>query len=292
MSGGVYTVKVAAERAGVTPELLRAWERRYGVPSPARGPSGYRLYSKGDIRTVRWIREQTESGLSVRQAVELFKGNRSGLEGEHELDAVRTTLLDLLLARELEKAEALLERVILGRGIEVICVEVLQPLLAQVGEMWHRGEITTAHEHWVSQTLKSVLIRRLVEERERPRDGARVVVACAPEELHEIGALMLTLFLSRRGLDVLYLGQDVPLEDLHSFARESRVKAVFLSIAQEERVEQVLARLPEFESANETRVFVGGLAFKSEALRKAAGERFLALDAQEAADAAAELLQK
>jgi DNA-binding transcriptional MerR regulator/methylmalonyl-CoA mutase cobalamin-binding subunit len=292
LSRGVYTVKVAAERAGVTPELLRAWERRYGVPSPARGPSGYRLYSEEDIRTVRWIREQTESGLSVRQAVELFRGNRSGLEGEHELDAVRITLLDLLLARELAKAKALLERVILGRGIEVVCVEALQPLLARVGEMWHRGEITTAHEHWVSQTLKSVLIRRLVEERERPRDGVRVVVACAPEELHEIGALMLALFLSHRRLDVLYLGQAVPLADLHSFVGESEVEAVFLSVAQEQRAEQMLAGLPEFESANGTRVFVGGLAFESEALRKVAGERFLAPDAQEAADAAAKLLQK
>ncbi len=290
MSESVYTVKVAAERAGVTPELLRAWERRYGVPSPHRTPAGYRLYSEEDIRAVRWIREQTQSGLSARQAAELFKGGSLRLEGEPDLDAVRSTLLNLLLTRKRGKAEAVLERAILRYGIEAACVEAVQPVLVRVGEMWHRGEITTAHEHWVSQSLKSAVIRRLVQERNGTPSGIRVTVACAPDELHEIGALMLTLFLARRGFDVLYLGQAVPLSDLRGFVRESGAKAVFLSAAQEERAEQILAELPGFETTNGTRVFVGGLAFESEPLRKAAGERFLAHDAQQAADAAADLL--
>src|SRR3712207_6525636 len=103
---GLYTVKAAAERAGVTPELLRAWERRYGVPSPARSASGYRLYSEEDIRAVRWIREKTERGFGARQAVELFKGDRSGLERGLPLGVVRSKLLEGLLAGEWEKAEA------------------------------------------------------------------------------------------------------------------------------------------------------------------------------------------
>ena len=62
----------------------------------------------------------------------------------------------------------------------------------------------TAHEHWISQSLKSVLIRGLVEERNATPNGIRAVVACAPDALHEIGALILALPLARRGLDVLY----------------------------------------------------------------------------------------
>jgi MerR family transcriptional regulator, light-induced transcriptional regulator len=292
LSEGVYTIKVAARRAGVTAELLRAWERRYGVPSPQRSASGYRLYSEEDIRTVRWIQEKIAWGFSVRQAVELYKGDRSGLAGDSDLDAVRATLLDHLLAGEGEKTEAVLERAFLRYGVETICVGVVQPLLAWVGEMWHQGEIGVAHEHWVSELLRSVLTRLLAEEKKATQEGegVRVVVGCAPDEMHEIGALTLALFLARRRLDVLYLGRALPLEDLRGFTQGLGVEAVFLSVAQEAQAKQVLAVLSEFEAKSRARVFVGGLAFQSEALRGAAGEYFLSLDAREAADIAAQLL--
>ena len=75
-----------------------------------------------------------------------------------------------------------MERAILGHGIEAVCVKAVRPLLAQVGEMWRRDEITTAHEHWVSRSLKPLLIRPLAEERDATGDEIRVVVACAPDE--------------------------------------------------------------------------------------------------------------
>jgi DNA-binding transcriptional MerR regulator len=289
---GIYMVKAAAERAGVTPELLRAWERRYGVPSPARSASGYRLYSEEDIRAVRWIREKTERGFGARQAVELFKGDRSGLEGEPPLGVVRSKLLEGLLAGEWEKAEAVLERAFLGYGVEEVCLVVVRPLLVRIGEMWRRGEIGVAHEHWMTESLKSALIRRLAEEKKAGREGVRVIVGCAPKELHEIGALMCALFLTHRGLDVLYLGQAVPLEDLRDFIREFGAEAVFFSVSQEARAEQILKALPEFEAASGVRVFVGGLAFESEELRRAAGKRSLSPDLREAADDGVALLQR
>ncbi len=292
MGEGIYTVKVAAERAGVTPELLRAWERRYGVPSPARSASGYRLYSEEDIRAVRWIREKIEWGLSARQAVELFKGEPSGLEGGFSLDTIRDDLLEQLLAGEREKADAVLERAFLGHGVEKVCLVVVQPLLVRIGEMWSRGDIGVAHEHWVSESLKSILIRRLVEERKAGRGVIRVIVGCVPGEMHEIGALMFALFLVRRGLDVLYLGQNIPLEDLRGFIVEFGAEAVFLSVSEEKRAGQILEALPDFEAESGVRIFVGGRAFESEALQQAAGEWFLSRDLREAADAGAKLLRR
>jgi MerR family transcriptional regulator, light-induced transcriptional regulator len=288
---GIYTVKAAAARAGVTPELLRAWERRYGVPSPARSASGYRLYSEEDIRAVRWIREKTEWGFGVRRAVELFKGDWSDLGGATPLDDVQRSLLERFLAGEWEKAEKDLGRAFLGHGVEEVCLEIVRPLLVRLGVMWRGGEIGVAHEHWVSEALKSALTRLMVEEKKAQRKGVRAIVGCAPEELHEIGALMCALFLARRGLEVLYLGQAVPLEDLRGFVREFGAEAVFLSVSEEIRAKQMLAALPEFEAASDVRVFVGGQAFESEELRRAACEHFVSSDLREAADAAVELLQ-
>ncbi len=270
--------------------MLRAWERRHGVPLPKRSASGHRLYSEEDVRAVRWIREKADWGMGVRRAVELFKGSASAPGAQAGLEAARYTLLDHLLAGEEGKAGAVLETAVSGHGVEAACVEVVEPVLVLVGELWHRGVIGVAHEHWITESLKSVLIRLLAEEKKAGPDGIKVVVGCAPEELHEMGLLMLALFLARRGLDVLYLGQAVPLEDLGIFARGLDAEAVFLSASQKQRAKRVLAALPEFEAASGARVFVGGLAFEDESLRKAAGERFLGPDVRGAADAAVELL--
>ena len=287
-----YTIEEAAERAGVTPGLLRAWERHHGVPLPKRSASGHRLYSEEDVRAVRWIREKADWGMGVRRAVELFKGSASAPGAQAGLEAARYALLDHLLAGEEGEAGAVLETAVSGHGVEAVCAEVVEPVLVLVGELWHHGVIGVAHEHWITESLKSVLIRLLAEEKKAGPDGAKVVVGCAPEELHEVGILMLAQFLARRGLDVLYLGQSVPLEDLGVFARGLDARAVFLSVSQKQRAKRVLAALPEFEAASGARVFVGGLAFEEESLRKAAGERFLGPDVRGAADAAVELLQR
>ncbi len=292
MGEGAYKIKEAARRAGVTPERLRAWERRYGVPLPRRSSSGHRLYSEEDIRAVRWIREKTDWGVGVRRAVELFEGSGSTPEAQADLETVRHTLLDYLLAGEEGKAGAALEMVVSDHGVEAACVEVVEPVLVLVGELWHRGVIGVAHEHCITELLKSVLIRLLAEEKEAGPDGVRVIVGCAPEELHEMGLLMLALFLARRGLDVLYLGQAVPLEDLGVFAGGFRARAVFLSVSQKQRAKRMLGKLARLEAASGARVFVGGLAFEDESLRKTAGERFLGRDVREVADVAAGLLRQ
>ena len=270
--------------------MLRAWERRHGVPLPKRSASGHQLYSEEDVRAVRWIREKTDWGMGVRRAVELFKGGASAPGARAGLEAARYALLDHLLAGEEGEAGAVLETAVSGHGVEAVCAEVVEPVLVLVGELWHRGVIGVAHEHWITESLKSVLIRLLAEEKKAGPDGIKVVVGCAPEELHEMGLLMLALLLARRGLDVLYLGQAVPLEDLGVFARGLDARAIFLSASQEQRAKRVLAALPEFEAASGARVFVGGLAFEEESLRKAAGGRFLGPDVRGAADAAVELL--
>ena len=184
----------------------------------------------------------------------------------------------------------LLESAVSGHGIETICAEVFVPVLVLVGELWHREIIGVAHEHCVTELLKSVLTQLVAEEKKAVPEGVRVIVGCAPDELHEMGALMLALFLTRRGLGVLYLGQSVPLEDLGVFARGYEAEAVFLSVSQEQRAQRMLEVLPEFEAASSMRVFIGGLAFESELLREAAGKRFLGPDIREAANSAAELL--
>lgn len=275
---------------GVTPELLRAWEKHYRVPLPKRSASGHRLYSEEDLRAVRWILQKNEWGLSIRQAAELFKASDPAVGTQPGLEVVRHTLLDCLLAGEQEKADVLLESAVSGHGIETICAEVFVPVLVLVGELWHREIIGVAHEHYITESLKSILIRLLADEKRAVPEDVRVIVGCAPGELHEMGALMLALYLTRRGLGVLYLGQSVPLEDLGVFVRGYDTEAVFLSVSQEQRARRMLGVLPGFETANGTRVFIGGLAFKSESLRKAAGERFLGSGVREAANAAAELL--
>ena len=125
--------------------MLRAWERRHGVPLPKRSASGHRLYSEEDIRAVRWIREKTDWGVGVRRAVELFKGSASAPGARASLEAARYTLLDHLLAGEEGKAGAVLGTAVSGGGVEAVCAEVVEPVLLLVGELWNCGVIGVAY---------------------------------------------------------------------------------------------------------------------------------------------------
>ena len=69
----IYNLKSVVRETGVKPDTLRAWERRYGLPQPARTEGGHRLYSQRDIDTIKWQLARQREGLRINQAVELWR---------------------------------------------------------------------------------------------------------------------------------------------------------------------------------------------------------------------------
>ena len=114
------------------------------------------------------------------------------------------------------------------------------PVMTQIGERWHRGKVSTAAEHFASNYLRRK-IEALISASARRQDGPLVVLGCAPDDWHELGLLLVYLFLLRRGYNVLYLGQNVPVEQFVDEMRRLSPDLVMISATAEESVPGVIA---------------------------------------------------
>jgi DNA-binding transcriptional MerR regulator len=233
-------MQAVSRRTGVPAPTIRAWERRYGVPRPGRSAGRQRLYSDDDIRLIEWLRAQAADGVRVARAVELW---REGLAAQpapqpgagEPPEWLAEVLLQALLRQDLAGAESTLTRALALYDPDTVAAGVIRPALVEIGDRWHRGEVEIAVEHLASQMIRNALgsLLRLVM---AEHDGPMVLVAAAPGERHELGALMVAIAAARRGLRVRFLGADVPADSLARVVAALRPAAVVLSATMEEHV--------------------------------------------------------
>ena len=246
----LFTASEVEHRTSVPATTLRQWERRYGLPNPQRTSGGYRLYSQNDIACIEFFKSRISAGIPASRAAQLYALEQSMPSGnDHFQTAIshpRAThsneLITRLIAATLQgdsvNADAVLAQAHGTMPVEDVLLELIQPTLVEIGERWHRGEITIAHEHQASNYLRGKL-HGLLEMAGTPRHGPTVVVACAPGEWHEIGALTIAIFLRRAGIRTHYLGANTPIVDLARFAREIKASAILVSAGTAEVVENI-----------------------------------------------------
>ena len=260
-SAPIYNLKAVVQETGLKSDTLRAWERRYGLPSPERTASGHRLYSLRDINTIKWLVARQQEGLTIKRAVELWHqiehesgdplNNNGPLAAELDVSRVRppatvqaplepsdNTLGELrrswvnaCLQFDEPTAEHMLVQAFSLFPTELVCVQVLQRGLAEIGQGWHQGRITAQQEHFAS----ALAIRRLeamLASTPTPYQPGRILVGCPPEEEHTFAPLMLALMLRRRGYDVIYLGANVPLRSIEATIMSTNPELVILSAQQ------------------------------------------------------------
>lgn len=293
-----YRIQTVAQITGLSPALIRAWEARYSLVTPARTAAGYRLYSDEDVAVLQGAQRLIQRGMApmeiarlprqkLREALAPGPGEAqvqasagAGAGGGINLDVNRgwgaetssraplsyAERIDRLIAAfatfDAPQVEALLGPPLALLPPDVACRELLMPLLREVGERWHRGELTVASEHFgtsfVSGLLKT-LIETLRSRSVRPGPG-RLLLGCPPGELHELGLLMFTLDAVTQGWDVVYLGANVPLADLASAAQTTRPDLVGLSLIVRRDPAELAALLGHVRQAlgERFRVLVGG----------------------------------
>ena len=232
--GPRFNLKAVVQQTGLKPDTLRAWERRYGLPTPERSSGGHRLYSQHDVDTIKWLIARQREGLSIKRAVELWRQveaeGRDPLQAEtpiatptapapvphpagETIAQLRQEWIDACLAYDERRAEQLLNQAFAIYSPETVAIELLQRAMAEVGEGWYKGDVTVQQEHFCS----SLAVRRLealVMAAPPPIRPGRILAACPPEEQHVIGLLLLTFLLRRQGWAVVYLGANVPIEQL------------------------------------------------------------------------------
>lgn len=244
-----HPIRVVSERTGLSPDVLRAWEKRYSaVVPPRRHGAGQRLYSDADVERLRLLKKVTAAGRSIGQVAELTTGELAALAREDE-DARSAAATDAPAARAehvgarayVERAmaairaldagalEAALMRGLVALGLESFLDDLCVPLLRQVGEEWESAGLGIAHEHAASVVLRRVL--GFATDAAEVAEGAPVVIVGTPaKQVHELGALLAAASASAVGWRVVFVGADLPASALARAALQKAAHAVALSI--------------------------------------------------------------
>jgi DNA-binding transcriptional MerR regulator/methylmalonyl-CoA mutase cobalamin-binding subunit len=241
-----HPIGVVSDRTGLSADVLRVWERRYRVVRPARADGGQRLYSDADVERLRLLHIATRAGRTIgriahlppedlarlvdedgaaRAALDAHRQDANGAAAGHAVDAARQAV-DALDAHALDRE---LQRALSMLGLQSFLTDVAGPLLRTIGDDWHAGRLTPAHEHLATEAVRRVageVVQSLGH-----REGAPTVVVATPAgERHETGALLAAAALAGAGWRVIYLGGDLPARDIAAAARRTGARAVAMSI--------------------------------------------------------------
>jgi DNA-binding transcriptional MerR regulator len=269
-----------ARRTHVTPDVLRAWERRYGLLQPERSDGGYRLYSSTDEDRVRAMVRQLEAGVPAGEAARLVVEGREPPELESPgLPGLSAELREALDRFDEARTQDAFDKLIATLSFEGAARDVILPYLRELGERWEREEVSVAQEHFASIVLRARLLG-LARGWDRGI-GPRALLACAPGELHELGLIVFGLLLRQRGWRITYLGADTPVDTLTAVARQLAPAAVVLVALTPDRLGPL--REPLTQLARSSRLLLGGAGARGD-FAAAVGAELLPDDPVEAAD--------
>jgi DNA-binding transcriptional MerR regulator len=255
---GVLRIGELSRRVGVSPDVLRAWERRYGVLRPTRSEGGFRLYSAADEERVRRMLSLQRQGLSAAVAA------RTAAAGDGEpsapvapasgADDLRRALADALDRFDEAAANRAFDRALGTLTLDTLLLEIVLAYLADLGERWSSGAASVAQEHFASNVIRG---RLLGLARDWGQGGGPLaLLACPPGELHDLGLICFGLALRARGWRIAFLGADTPVDTLTRVVADLQPDLVVLTAATAERFSRVRSELHELARA--TRLAVGG----------------------------------
>lgn len=268
-----YQIKMVSEMLGIPKNTLIAWERRYAIVEPSRTDAGYRIYSDGDVATLRRVQALLDQGYKIGEAcrIVLSEGPSASPEPSVGIDVPETDRAALAQARQelkdhlLSFDRAAADRVV-GRLVllpyETVIDEVYFPLLREVGTGWELGRITVVQEHYVTAYCREKLLVMLNAVQANATHAPEVTCATPPGEHHELGLLALALRLALRGFRILYLGTNVPTQELVRHLETRRPMALCLSMVHSRPSQEILDYASDLRRRvpDEVRLAIGGRA--------------------------------
>jgi methanogenic corrinoid protein MtbC1 len=303
----IFNLKAVVEATGVTADALRAWERRYGLPQPARTEADHRIYSRRDIDIVKWLVARQEEGLRIGRAVELWRSLKE--EGQDPLRRMplpsesaampagnktadlRDQWISACLAFDDRRAERILTQSFGLFPPEVVVLEIIRAGIAEIGRRWYESDATVQQEHFASR-LAMRRLETLIISAPGPTRRGRILIACPSEEEHVIGPSILALLLRRAGWDVIYLGADVPLKEMEKTVNATKPDLVILGAQQLQTAANLLEMAELLQREGVSTGFGGGIFNRLPALRSRVPGHFLGPTLNEAVEETERLIVK
>jgi len=234
---GRYRIATVAELTGVPEPTLRAWERRYGVPSPERTASGYRLYTVTAVDEVRAMSSLCDGGMAAAEAAKVVLSRRVPQRTELHAptlnvdvyEATVAALVDATVRFDVDDFEEKVRRLPLLGGATTILDRVVTPTLREIGDKWHNGDLSIAQERMASQRM-STFLRDILNLTTDNDSRERVVLSCFADEEHELGLLATAIRLATWGYRPVYLGGRMPPSALRNAVESVNPVMVALSV--------------------------------------------------------------
>jgi len=256
-----YPLRTAARLTGLSPELLRAWERRHGVVTPVRTAGGTRRYSASDLERLRLVKAAVDAGNRIGQVAQLELAElkrRSEPTAERRADTQLDDILAALTALDGGACQRLLSLQLSALGPARFAREVAVPLVYEIGERWAKLELGIAQEHLGSGLLRTLLGSALLPTATSLL-APRVVFATPTGERHELGLLMAALTALGAGANPIYLGVELPVEDLLAAVTQTDAAALALSLVTIPRSDAVrIIEALRSGLADEVQMWIGG----------------------------------
>lgn len=258
----------AVEReTGLSKEVLRMWERRYGFPTPGRDAQGDRIYPLDQVERLRLICRLMDRGFRPGRLLTADTNELQALVG-NAADPMPLShthpdlhgLIEMITRRDTATLRTTLHARLIERGLRRFVAEVAAPLAESVGEAWFRGSLAIYEEHLFTEVMQEVLRKAIVESRSPLPPGPRVLLATLPNELHGVGLLMAEALMSLEGAHCFSLGLQLPLAEILAAAASQKADVVALSFSQaypRQRAVEALGELRQKLPA-QTELWAGG----------------------------------
>lgn len=274
----MYTIRQASNMLGIPAVTIRAWETRYEAIKPVRTETGYRMFDEKNMEDLRFLKNQTdEKGMTISQAVRLLKEQQYlrehiletkkatftmiGIEEAHQEMVER--LYDTLCNFRTEQAKSMVDLGFSMYGYDIMIYHVLFSVMIKVGTEWEEGRASVAQEHYITQfvTHRCLSFFHLF-----PIDHRvpRVLALCPSGEHHQAGLLLFSLFLRKKGADVLYLGPDTPEDGIQEILKSQQIRVLCVSLTDPKLMESTFAFVNRLLINNsDLEVVLGGQGFQN-----------------------------
>jgi len=273
-----HTIKAVSLRTGLSAHVIRVWEKRYGAVKPQRTGTNRRLYSEDEVQRLELLHQATRAGHNISQASKLStdklrevliqsapaktfnSGPRNGAATKPD-DAMLGDCLEAVRQLDAVALDGALERALVRFGHMGLLSRVVAPLSQRIGEHWQAGDLTAAHEHFLSAALRTFL-GQSVRQSALPESAPVIVVATPAGQLHELGAVMVAAAAANLGWRVTYLGTNLAAAEIAGAATQNRARVVALSMVYPEDDRTLAVELSSLRRylPPETRILAGGRA--------------------------------
>jgi len=274
-----YPIKVVSQMTGLSAFVIRAWEKRYSVVSPSRTETNRRLYSESDIEKLRLLNEAVHGGHNIGGVANLSVDELHNLLSYKDVSAARVdqslddisadtssvinSCIEVIKAYDGKALETLLLKASSKMSQPQLIENLIIPLVYKVGDMWHDGTIRVANEHLASAVIRSFLTNLI--DQHIPAENAPIIISATPRgQDHELGALIVAVVAAAVGWKVIYLGPNLPVEEIAAVSENLEAKVIGLSIVypnDDPQLKKDLINLNKMLPSNVS-LIVGGRAAK------------------------------